>query len=73
MEYEEIYSKINNIAVDFLTQQETAALCHLSKKTIYKMERSGKLPYEEHTNRLIHTHRIRRENVLAMLREKYCK
>ncbi len=70
MNYQDVYVKIDKLEAEYLTQKEVAALCHLSKKTIYKLERSGKLPYHKQVNRLIHTHLIRREDVLRMLRER---
>lgn len=73
MDYETICQKIKDAGKKKLTQQEVAVLCHLSKKTIYKLERSGVLPYEEHVDRLIHTHVIKTADVLAMLKERHCK
>lgn len=70
MNYQDVYVKIDKLEAEYLTQQEVAALCHLSKKTVYKLERSGKLPYQKQVNRLIHTHLIRRADVLRMLRER---
>ena len=73
MDYETICKEIKETGKKKLTQQEVAALCHLSKKTIYKLERSGVLPYEEQVDRLIHTHVIKTTDVLAMLKERHCK
>ena len=73
MDYEAICAGVRAQRKKYLTQQEVAALCHLSKKTIYKLERSGVLPYEEQGDRLIHTHRIKTADVLAMLKERHCR
>ncbi len=73
MNYEKICAGIKATRKKYLTQQEAAELCHLSKKTIYKLERSGVLPYEEHVNQLIHTHKVKTTDVLIMLRNRYCQ
>ncbi|MEG0654630.1 MAG: helix-turn-helix domain-containing protein [Hydrogenoanaerobacterium sp.] len=73
MSYEKICANIKVQNKKFLTQEEVAVLCHLSKKTIYKLERSGKLPYAVCLDRLTHTHQIKTEDVLAMLKERHCK
>lgn len=73
MDYETICATIKSERKDYYTQAEVANLCHLSKKTIYKLEHSGKLPYELCVNHLIHTHKIKTADVLAMLKERHCK
>lgn len=73
MDYEAICASVRAQGKRYLTQQEVAALCHLSKKTIYKLERSGALPYAEQVDRFLHTHRIETADVLAMLKQRHCR
>lgn len=71
MSYEMICAQIKATGKDYLNKTEVANLCHLSKKTIYKLEKTGKLPYEICNDH--HTHKIKTVDVLAMLQERYCK
>lgn len=73
MDYETICAQIKSARKKHYTQAEVATLCHLSKKTIYKLEQSGKLPYELCINHLIHTHKIKTDDILEMLKERHCK
>jgi len=58
---------------EYVTQEQMCAICGISKKTAYKLERCGKIPYTVEVNYLIHTHRIRLTNILAYLYEKECR
>lgn len=73
MDYETLCAKIKSAQKSDYTQAEVATLCHLSKKTIYKLEQSGKLPYEVCVNHLIHTHKIKTGDILEMLKERHCR
>lgn len=73
MDFETICAKLKSARKDYYTQAEVAALCHLSKKTIYNLEHSGKLAYAICIDRLIHTHKVKTDDVLTMLKERHCR
>jgi len=73
MKLEEYYGEHIANYPEYLTQEQVCEMCKLSKKTVYKLERSGKLPYTVEVNHLIHTHKIWIMDVLKYLYEKECR
>jgi hypothetical protein len=70
MKLEQYYGEHIANYPEYLTQLQVCEMCKLSKKTVYKLERSGKLPYTVEVNHLIHTHKIWIMDVLKYLYEK---
>ena len=57
---------------DFVTKKEFCEICGIAPTTATALERSGKIPYEQEVDGLLHFHRIKLTDVIAYLSEKEC-
>jgi len=73
MDFEKYYAPIMEQYPEYVTQEQMCEICGISKKTAYKLERCGKIPYSVEIDHLIHTHRIKLMDVLTYLFERECR
>jgi DNA-binding XRE family transcriptional regulator len=73
MNLEKTYADIIKRYPEYVTQTQMCDICGISKKTAYKLERNGKIPYTVEVNHLIHTHKIKLTDILLYLYEKDCR
>lgn len=59
------YPEISDAYPEYVTQKQMYEICGVCKSTVYKVERSGAVPYEKTVNRLLHTHKISLLDALA--------
>jgi len=73
MDLTKYYASIMEQYPEFVNQEQMCEICGICKKTAYKLEYSGKIPYTVEINHLIHTHKIKLTDVLTYLYEKECR
>ena len=59
------YPEISAHYPEYVTQKQVREICGISKATAHAAERRGDVPYEEATDRLLHTHKIKLLDALA--------
>lgn len=66
------YKNIVTQYPDFVTKKELCEICGIAPKTATELERSGKIPFVQEVDGLLHYHRIKLTDVIAYLSEKEC-
>jgi hypothetical protein len=57
---------------EFVSKEQMCVICHISKKTAYRVLRSGKVPYIEAVDHLTHIYKISVSDILKYRYEREC-